>query len=491
MLFRSQGATQYQQVLEQAKTAGAYSLRVNLKRMQIDKAFRNAIINSFLWAGLSFATVLCLILLLGDAAPLGELWPQFVTLCQGSFSPIKSLIISIESIALITAIFFLFRSIAFLTINPINPIKKKSGDGEKSKVMPMRRIERFEAALQNKDFKTRFSQTYRILIVVIAIILAVYYAIPGFFVGIQEIYPVLNAVGGEGVSFSQIGGLIIEILAIVVVIYLAVKLIRQYFSPEKFTIFALQEPTRLAAKNEQPMIKEPRMEAEFPSAELLFKTVIAKYRPKTTVAAFKKGKKGEVAPIKLPRATQISPKNLLSFTDGGKVLFFLAVAIMLFGGYFLNQYRPIDFTAPFYHRLLTFSFIAGVCGALALLTNSNYLHGMFLSVSPMIGVFVVVLLWYGKSSPFFIAEALLTHAIHFMLVAYYVAARKTVNPKDIIISSAAWVIYSVVLFRLIPDFKMIYIFGLLPTLIITIVSGGMMAALMYFIYKPTVGGKLQ
>ena len=233
------------------------------------------------------------------------------------------------------------------------------------------------------------------------------------------------------------------------------------------------------------------MEAEFPSAELLFKTVIAKYRPKTTVAAFKKAKKGEVEPIRLPRAMPISPKNLLSFTDGGKVLFFLAVAIMLFGGYFLNQYRPIDFTAPFYHRLLTFSFIAGVCGALALLTNSNYLHGMFLSVSPMIGVFVVVLLWYGKSSPFFIAEALLTHAIHFMLVAYYVAARKTVNPKDIATSGAVWVIYSVVLFRLMPDFKMIYIFGLLPTLIITIVSGGMMAALMYFIHKPTAGGKIQ
>jgi hypothetical protein len=481
----NQGAAQYQQILEQAKTAGAYSLRVNLKRMQIDKTFRSAVVNSLLWASLSIATVLCLGYFLEEAAPLGELWPEFLIMFQGRFSPRKSLIISIESIALITTIFFLFRSIAFLTINPIRPIRRKSNDGEKAKVVPIRRIEQFEAALQNKDFKIKFSQTYRALIVVIAIVLAVYYTIPRFFVRIQEIYPILTAVGGEGVSSTQIWGLSIEILAIIVVVYLAIKLIRQYFTPEKFSVFAIQKPAQPAT------IIEQSKQEEFPSAELLFKTVIAKYRPKTTVAAFNKVKKAEVATIRLPRAMHLSPKNLLSFTDGGKVLFFLAVAIMLFGGSYLNQYRPLDLTVPFYHRLLTFSFIAGVCGALALLTNSDFFHGMFISISPMIGVFVAVLFWYGKSSPFFIAEALLTHAIHFMLVAYYMAARKTVSPKDITISSAVWLIYSVVLFRLMPEFKMIYIYGLLPTLVLIIISGGLMAALMHFIHKPCAGGKIQ
>lgn len=475
-----QGAAQYSQILEQAKTAGVYSLRLNLKRMKIDKSYRSAVLNSILWAVLSIVTVLCLDLLTEEAAPIAELWAQFIGLFGGEYTPVKSALIAVEGVAFVSASFFAFRSVAFLAINPI---KAKSAPPPAAKVLPINRAKRFAAALQNSDFKIKFSQTYRTLIVVVAVIIGVYYALPGFFVGLTEIYPALSSIGDGNLSTAQIWAIVVEILAIFVAVYLAVRLIRQYFTPEKFSVFAIHD----APAHETPEVRHVSSE-DLPSAELVFKTVIAKYRPKTTVAAFKKAKKGDVVPIKLSRARQLSPKNLLSFTDGGKVLFFLAVAIMLFGGYFLNEIKPIDLTYPLYQRFLTFSFIAGVCGALALLTDREFLHSIFLSISPMIGVFVAVLLWYGKSAPLFIAEALLTHAIHFMLLVYYSAVRKTVDPRSILMSGIAWVLYSAALFYFIPEFKMIYIFGLLPTLLITMASVGVMAAVMYFVHLPKTGG---
>jgi hypothetical protein len=138
----------------------------------------------------------------------------------------------------------------------------------------------------------------------------------------------------------------------------------------------------------------------------------------------------------------------------------------------MGWYVPPPGTAPLWQRLFSMSHIMIYIGLLSIIFDEKYIRSWFILFIPLLAILIYVLVFELPGTPLEnqILPALLSHAPHFAIAIYLAIRKKWTDWQYLIHAGIVYFSYLLLLWIIIPDYKMIWIYGQSETLCLIVWS---------------------
>ncbi len=149
--------------------------------------------------------------------------------------------------------------------------------------------------------------------------------------------------------------------------------------------------------------------------------------------------------------------------------------------------------APLWMRLFSISHITAYLIVIVILFDEKFIRSLFLLFLPLAFVLLYVVIFILIPDPSVSANTvlgiLISHSLHFAAYIYCLVKKKWSDWQYLLHASIIYFVYFIILWLLIPDYKMIYVFGLTETLIIHTISSWIMILTTFIVERFNKHGK--